>query len=105
MKLPETYYHSADVVALSRDLLGKYLFTCIDGLLTGGYIVETEAYNGVIDKASHAFGNRLTPRTKTMYMPGGTAYVYFVYGIHDMFNIVISSEGNPLAILVRAIQP
>lgn len=105
MKLTEAYYHSDDVVSLSRDLLGKYLFTCIDGIATGGYIVETEAYNGIIDKASHAYGNRQTPRTKTMFMQGGIAYVYLCYGIHEMFNIVTSGEGQPHAILIRAIQP
>ncbi|WP_295796173.1 DNA-3-methyladenine glycosylase [Mucilaginibacter sp.] len=105
MKLPATYYHNPDVVALSRDLIGKYLFTCIDCVITGGYIVETEAYNGVIDRASHAYGNRLTPRTKTMYKAGGIAYVYLCYGIHEMFNIVTNVEGNPNAILIRAIQP
>ena len=105
MKLPATYYHNPDVVALSRDLIGKFLFTCIDGIVTGGYIVETEAYNGVIDRASHAYGNRLTPRTKTMYQAGGVAYVYLCYGIHEMFNIVTNVEGNPNAILIRAIQP
>ncbi|NVM63508.1 DNA-3-methyladenine glycosylase [Mucilaginibacter sp. SG538B] len=105
MKLPESYYLGNDVVSISKDLLGKYLFTCIDGVTTGGYIVETEAYNGVVDKASHAFGNRLTPRTKTMFMQGGIAYVYLCYGIHEMFNIVTSSEGHPQAILIRAIQP
>jgi DNA-3-methyladenine glycosylase len=105
MKLPQFYYLNNKVVEISRDLLGKYLFTCIDNLTTGGYIVETEAYNGVIDKASHAFSNRLSPRTKTMYMPGGVAYVYLCYGIHEMFNIVTSVEGQPHAILVRAIQP
>ncbi|MDB5150577.1 MAG: DNA-3-methyladenine glycosylase [Mucilaginibacter sp.] len=105
MKLPESYYLSNDVVSISKDLLGKYLFTCIDGVTTGGYIVETEAYNGVIDKASHAFGNRITPRTKTMFMQGGIAYVYLCYGIHEMFNIVTSGEGHPQAILIRAIQP
>jgi DNA-3-methyladenine glycosylase len=105
MKLPESYYLSNDVVSISKDLLGKYLFTCIDGVTTGGYIVETESYNGVIDKASHAFGNRITPRTKTMFMQGGIAYVYLCYGIHEMFNIVTSGEGHPQAILIRAIQP
>lgn len=64
MKIPESYYLGNDVVSISKDLLGKYLFTCIDGITTGGYIVETEAYNGVIDKASHAFGNRFTPGLK-----------------------------------------
>jgi DNA-3-methyladenine glycosylase len=105
MKLPESYYQSNDVVAISRDLLGKYLFTRIDGLKTGGYIIETEAYNGIVDKASHAYGNRQTNRTKTMFQQGGIAYVYLVYGIHEMFNIVTSVQGQPHAILIRAIQP
>jgi DNA-3-methyladenine glycosylase len=105
MKLPQSFYQRNDVVAISRELLGKYIFTDIDGALTGGYIVETEAYNGIIDRASHSFGNRLTPRTKTMYMEGGIAYVYLCYGIHEMFNVVTSVEGQPHAILIRAIQP
>jgi DNA-3-methyladenine glycosylase len=105
MKLPESFYQHHDVVNISRNLLGKYLFTCIDGELTGGYIVETEAYNGIIDKASHAYGNRQTPRTSTMFQHGGISYVYLCYGIHEMFNIVTSVEGQPHAILIRAIQP
>jgi len=105
MKLPESYYLDNDVVKLSRDLIGKYLFTRLDGVVTGGYIVETEAYNGVVDKASHAYGNRLTPRTQTMYMQGGIAYVYLCYGIHEMLNIVTSVEGRPQAILIRAVNP
>ncbi|MEN0054767.1 MAG: DNA-3-methyladenine glycosylase [Mucilaginibacter sp.] len=105
MKLTEQYYLGNDVVAISKSLLGKYLFTCIDGIKTGGYIVETEAYNGVIDRASHAYGNRNTPRTKTMFLQGGIAYVYLCYGIHEMFNIVTSVEGHPQAILIRAVHP
>ena len=105
MKLSPSFYQRNDVVTISRELLGKYLFTCIDGELTGGYIVETEAYNGIIDRASHSFGNRLTPRTQTMYSQGGIAYVYLCYGIHEMFNVVTSVEGQPHAILIRAIQP
>ncbi len=105
MKLPDTYYHSDDVVAISRDLLGKYLFTCVDGVITGGYITETEAYKGIVDRASHAFGNRKTPRTQTMFLQGGITYVYLCYGIHEMFNIVTSAEGQPHAILIRAIEP
>jgi DNA-3-methyladenine glycosylase len=105
MKLPQSFYERNDVVTISRELLGKYLFTYIEGKVTGGYIVETEAYNGIIDRASHSFGNRLTPRTKTMYMQGGIAYVYLCYGIHEMFNVVTSVEGQPHAILIRAIQP
>lgn len=105
MKLTDDYYLGNDVVSISKNLLGKYLFTCIDGVTTGGYIVETEAYNGIIDKASHAYGNRQTPRTKTMFMQGGIAYVYLCYGIHEMFNVVTSVEGQPHAILIRAIHP
>lgn len=105
MKLPLSFYQRDDVVTISRELLGKYLFTCIDGEITGGYIVETEAYNGVIDRASHAFGNRLTPRTKVMYEHGGIAYVYLCYGIHEMFNVVTSVEGQPHAVLIRAVHP
>lgn len=105
MKLPHPFYLSPDVVAISKSLLGKYLFTCIDGLITGGYIVETEAYNGVIDKASHAYGNRKTPRTQTMFEEGGIAYIYLCYGIHEMLNVVTSVEGQPHAILIRAIEP
>src|SRR5476651_2049751 len=105
MKLPLSFYTHNDVLAITRNLLGKYLMTRIDGVVTGGYIVEAEAYNGVVDKASHAYGNRLTPRTKTMFMQGGVAYVYLCYGIHEMFNIVTSVEGQPHAILIRAINP
>ncbi|MDO3625358.1 DNA-3-methyladenine glycosylase [Mucilaginibacter sp. BT774] len=105
MKLPQSFYLGSDVVSLSKQLLGKYLFTSIDGLLTGGYITETEAYNGVIDKASHAFGNRRTARTEIMYKEGGIAYIYLCYGIHEMLNVVVSAEGEPRAILIRAIEP
>jgi DNA-3-methyladenine glycosylase len=105
LKLPPFYYTSSDVVSIACDLIGKYLFTRIDGLITGGYIVETEAYNGVVDKASHAYGNRLTPRTSTMYQQGGIAYVYLCYGIHEMLNVVTSVEGQPHAVLIRAINP
>ncbi|TWR31272.1 DNA-3-methyladenine glycosylase [Mucilaginibacter pallidiroseus] len=105
MKLPQSYYQSNDVVELSRDLIGKYLFTFIDGELTGGIITETEAYAGVIDKASHAYRGRNTNRTQTMYLEGGVSYVYLCYGIHEMFNVVTSAEGQPHAILIRAIEP
>jgi DNA-3-methyladenine glycosylase len=105
LKIPHSFYLGPDVVAISKALLGKYLFTSIDGLLTGGYIVETEAYNGIVDKASHAYGNRRTPRTETMYLEGGIAYIYLCYGIHEMLNVVVSANGDPRAILIRAIEP
>jgi DNA-3-methyladenine glycosylase len=105
LKLPQSFYLGTDVVAISKALLGKYLFTCIDGLITGGYIVETEAYNGAVDRASHAFGNRRTKRTEVMFAEGGIAYIYLCYGIHEMLNIVTSTEGHAQAILIRAIEP
>jgi DNA-3-methyladenine glycosylase len=105
LKLPHSFYLNTDVVSVSKSLLGKYLFTCINGLVTCGYIVETEAYNGIIDKASHAFGNRKTSRTQTMFMEGGIAYIYLCYGIHEMLNVVTSVEGQPHAVLIRAIEP
>src|SRR5690606_26383018 len=77
----------------------------IDGEYCGGLITETEAYNGIDDKASHAYGNRRTPRTETMYMEGGHAYIYLCYGIHHLFNVVTHAEGIPHAVLIRALFP
>jgi DNA-3-methyladenine glycosylase len=105
MKLPPSFYQREDVVAVAKELLGKYLFTCIDGIVSGGYIVETEAYNGVVDKAAHSYDGKLTPRTKTMFEAGGVAYVYLCYGIHEMFNVVASVDGDPRAVLIRAVHP
>lgn len=104
-KLSYSFYQQTDVVDLSIQLLGKQLFTQIDGKLTGGVIVETEAYNGITDKASHAYGNRFTPRTATMYEAGGITYVYLCYGIHHLLNVVTGSKNNPQAVLIRAIEP
>jgi len=101
-KLPGDFYLQDDVVAISRGLLGKVLCTRIDGQLTQAIITETEAYAGVTDKASHAFGDRRTKRTEPMYGPGGSAYVYLCYGIHHLFNVVTNQEGIPHAVLVRA---
>ena len=100
------FYRRADVVRVSRDLLGQYLFTSIgDQGLTGGRIVETEAYAGATDRASHAYGNRRTQRTAVMYEAGGVAYVYLCYGLHALFNIITSVEGIPHAVLIRALEP
>lgn len=100
-----SFYRRTDVVALAHDLLGKYLFTEIDGVVTGGVITETEAYAGETDRASHAYGGRCTHRTATMYEAGGVAYVYLCYGIHSLFNIVTNEVGIPHAVLIRGIEP
>lgn len=105
-KLATSYYLNDDVVFLAKDLIGKYLYTCIDGKsITGGIITETEAYEGFTDKASHAYNNRRTDRTEVMYGKGGLAYVYLCYGIHSLFNIVTNQKDIPHAILIRAIFP
>jgi len=78
--LQASYYLNKDVVFLAKDIIGKYLYTCIDGkTVTGGIIIETEAYEGVTDKASHAYNNRRTKRTEVMFGIGGLAYVYLCY--------------------------
>ena len=103
--LPRSFYLRKDVLKIARDLLGKYLVTQFEGISTSGMITETEAYEGITDRASHAYGNRKTDRTRVMYYEGGVAYVYLCYGIHSLFNIVTNNEGIPHAILVRAIVP
>jgi len=104
-KLSADFYKRDDVLLISHELLGKVLCTNFHGKLTSGIIVETEAYAGITDKASHAYGGRRTKRTETMYASGGTVYVYLCYGIHHLFNIVTNKENIPHAILIRAIQP
>ncbi|KPE51034.1 DNA-3-methyladenine glycosylase [Chryseobacterium indologenes] len=105
MKLPLSYYTNQDVIFLAQNLLGKVLFTEINGEITAGIIVETEAYSGIQDKASHAYGGRRTDRTETLYSPGGVSYVYLCYGIHHLFNVVTSVENDPHAVLIRAVEP
>src|SRR6185503_18414606 len=93
-KLTLSFYQRNDVLAISRELLGKILVSRIRDNLTGkivttaGMIVETEAYRAPEDKASHAYGNRRTNRTETIFNAGGVAYVYLCYGIHSLFNVV-----------------
>jgi DNA-3-methyladenine glycosylase len=104
-KLGYSFYNRPDVVEIARELLGKILVTRFDNLLTSGRIVETEAYAGIVDKASHAYGGRRTKRTEIMYKSGGVAYVYLCYGIHHLFNVVTNLEEIPHAILIRALEP
>ena len=102
MLLKSDFYRRNDILAVSRELLGKVLVTRLDGAVTAAVITETEAYAGVGDRASHAFGGRRTARTEPMFAAGGIAYVYLCYGIHHLFNVVVGDAGNPLAVLIRA---
>jgi DNA-3-methyladenine glycosylase len=102
--LPLSFYLRNDVTKVARELLGKVLVTNWNNELTSGRIVETEAYNGEVDKASHASKGK-TKRTEVMYREGGKAYVYLIYGIHQMFNIVTNKADMPHAVLIRAVEP
>ncbi|WP_375558591.1 DNA-3-methyladenine glycosylase [Bernardetia sp. OM2101] len=104
-KLPKSFYTRSDVVQIARELLGKYLVTDINNKITVGKIVETEAYCGAMDKACHAHLNKKTERTKIMFEQGGVAYVYLVYGMYKLFNIVTNEYGKADAVLIRAIEP
>ena len=105
MKLERSFYLREDVLTIARDLLGKVIVTRNGQDHTAGIITETEAYAGVADRASHAFGGRRTLRNEQMYAVGGTAYVYLCYGIHSLFNIVTNVQDVPHAILIRAVHP
>ncbi|MEC5145056.1 DNA-3-methyladenine glycosylase [Chitinophaga sp. 212800010-3] len=104
-KINASFYQREDVLLIAQQLLGSTLVTNINGVRTAGIIVETEAYAGVTDRASHAWNNRRTNRTAVMYEPGGVAYVYLCYGIHYLFNIVTNVRDTPQAVLVRALEP
>ena len=98
-------FYKKDAVILARELLGKVLVTCSDGDVTAGIITETEAYMGKTDRACHSYGGRRTARTETMYLPGGHAYVYLIYGMYYCMNVVAAEEDDPQAVLIRGILP
>lgn len=104
-RLSADFYLREDTVQIAKDLLGKVLVTTFNNQRTAGRIVETEAYKAPEDKACHAYLNRNTKRTKTMFLPGGVAYIYLCYGIHHLFNVVTGPEGAAHAVLVRGLEP
>ena len=97
------YRRNADVVA--RELLGKHLVRTLPGGVIRARIVECEAYGGADDRASHARGGLKSPRNRSMYLEGGHAYVFLIYGLHVCFNVVCSVRGDPQAVLIRALEP
>jgi DNA-3-methyladenine glycosylase len=103
--LDESFYDRTDVLKISRELLGKILITRFDGTVTSGRIVETEAYAGVGDRASHAFGGKRTARMEAVYGSPGTIYIYICYGMHHLFNVVTNKKDVPHVILIRAVEP
>jgi len=104
VSLPKAFYLRKNVVLIAKELLGKSLLTCINGQITGGLIVETEAYS-YRERGCHAYMGKMTTRNRVMFEEGGVAYVYLCYGIHNLFNVVVNGKDKPEAVLVRALQP
>ena len=104
-KLNKSFYCSNNILDIAQSLLGKILYTNFSNKLTGGMIVEVEAYLGATDKACHSYNNKRTKRTEAMFESGGISYVYLCYGMHYLFNVVVGEKNNPCAILIRAIEP
>lgn len=98
-------FYARDSVSVAREILGDYLVLRKGNRTLVGKIVETEAYRGRGDDASHTFAGKVTPRNRVMYERGGVAYVYLIYGMWWCFNIVVSSKGDPGAVFIRALEP
>lgn len=98
-------FFTRPTLVVAKDLLGKYLVRKIGKDVFAGKIVETEAYIGPYDKASHAYGGKITPRNKAEYLIGGHIYIYLVYGMYWQLNIVTEQSGKPECVLIRAIEP
>lgn len=100
-RLPLSFYRRpAEEVA--EDLLGRYLVREVGGERLVVRLVETEAYLGAADRASHAWNGRRTARNENLYLPAGHAYVYFIYGKHFCLNVVAGTSGAGGAVLLRA---
>ncbi len=104
LKRLELDFYLQPTLKVAKELLGKIIVRKLKGQILAGKIVETEAYIGEDDPASHAFGG-ITQRNKIMYLLGGHIYVYFTYGMHYCFNVVTENEGFPSAVLIRAVKP
>lgn len=101
MKIQREFF-KREALEVAVDLLGKNLIVETDDGLMKVRLVEVEAYTGEKDKACHTYGGRRTARTETMYRPGGCLYVYLIYGMYNMLNIVTGREGDGQAVLIRA---
>jgi len=101
-KLPLDFFLNNNVQEVAQNLLGQTIYTNINGNISSAMIIETEAYQGPEDKASHAYNNKRTKRTEIMYKNGGCCYIYICYGIHYLFNIVTNKINIPHAVLIRS---
>lgn len=98
-------FYTRPTLEVAKNLLGKYIVRKVNGKELVGKIIETEAYIGPQDKASHAFGGKITPRNRAEYFVGGHIYIYLVYGMYLQMNISTSKEEKPECVLIRAIEP
>lgn len=104
-KILENNFFKRDTVEVAKSLIGKKIIRNISGNFFCAKIVETEAYLGLEDRACHSYGGRITDRNKTLYLPGGHIYVYLIYGMYDLLNIVTRDEDHPEAVLIRGVEP
>lgn len=104
-KLPIAFFQRPDVLIIARELLGKHLYTRIDGVITAGRIVETEAYRHEGDHSLTLHLQRKRHQAQGLHVPGGHAYIYTVYNRHALFNIAAHDAAHPDAVLIRAIEP
>lgn len=98
-------FFKRDTVEVAKNLLGKKIIRNISGNFFCAKIVETEAYLGLEDRACHSYGGNITKRNEILYKEGGTIYVYLIYGMYNLLNIVTKSEIYPEAVLIRAVEP
>ena len=104
-KILKNDFFKRDTVEVAKSLIGKKIIRNISGNFFCAKIVETEAYLGLEDRACHSYGGRITDRNKTLYLPGGHIYVYLIYGMYDLLNIVTRDEEHPEAVLIRGVEP
>lgn len=104
-KILKNDFFKRDTVEVAKSLIGKKIIRNISGNFFCAKIVETEAYLGLEDRACHSYGGRITDRNKTLYLPGGHIYVYLIYGMYDLLNIVTRDEDHPEAVLIRGVEP
>jgi DNA-3-methyladenine glycosylase len=104
-KIIKRDFYKGNTIEVAKKLLGNFLIREIDNRKIISKIVEVEAYIGSIDKACHGYNYKRTERTKPLYEEGGVSYVYLIYGMYNCFNIVSGKEGEPEAILLRAVEP
>lgn len=97
-------FFKQDTISLAKNLLGKLILVKKDDEILGGYIVETEAYLGSVDRACHGFEGKRTPKVEALFGKAGTVYLYTMH-THKMLNIVSCEEGNPQAVLIRGVEP